>query len=356
MSLNTKNDKGSLKNDKGSLKNDKGSLKNDKGSLKNDKGSLKNDKGSLKNDKQLNSQINDVFKDSKTKFIDFGEDLNKGYKDLQSKVDTTTDKVKNQFIESFDSVKNKISYIDTDSNGFSIVKILLMVGVTIGIIYLIKYFYDLYNLEQSSSPYLINGTKNGKNAYVVSQNPKHINFIPMNRSIDRGGIELSYSFWMLINDMKYKDGEWKHVFHKGDKNYNPNKAPGVWIHPSKNALRVYMNTQDDPEAHLDIHNIPVRKWLHVAITLKNTDLDVYINGYLKSRKTLKTIPVQNNRDLWVNIKGGFDGYISKLRYYDHAIDFNQIDNDIKGGPSGDSCIDTNETPPYLDNKWWFSDY
>jgi hypothetical protein len=51
--------------------------------------------------------------------------------------------------------------------------------------------------------------------------------------------------------------------------------------------------------------------------------------------------------------GGFEGYLSNIRYYAFAIDFNEIYKNIKGGPSINNCIDTGEVPPYLDDNWWF---
>jgi hypothetical protein len=52
--------------------------------------------------------------------------------------------------------------------------------------------------------------------------------------------------------------------------------------------------------------------------------------------------------------GGFEGYVSRVRYYNYAVDFATIDNEIREGPSSSSCIDTGESPPYLDDNWWFS--
>ena len=61
---------------------------------------------------------------------------------------------------------------------------------------------------------------------------------------------------------------------------------------------------------------------------------------------------QNNGDLWVNLFGGFDGYLSKLRYYDEALEYEEIQGIVKEGPSKIITADTGELPPYLDNDWW----
>ena len=182
-------------------------------------------------------------------------------------------------------------------------------------------------------------------------------------------MEFSYSFWMLIMDVSYRPGQWKHIFHKGGSTSYPNRAPGVWLHPTKNSIRVYMNTFNNPLEYVDVDNIPVKKWVCVQVILQNVNshvdepkdfvekernhvLDVYINGTVKKSKILDSIPKQNNGDLWVNLFGGFDGYLSKLRYYDEALQYEEIQEIIKEGPSKIITADTGELPPYLDNDWW----
>ena len=59
--------------------------------------------------------------------------------------------------------------------------------------------------------------------------------------------------------MEYKFGEWKHMFHKGNKTSYLNRAPGVFIHPDKNSIRIYMNTMQNILEYVDIDNIPIQK-------------------------------------------------------------------------------------------------
>ena len=69
---------------------------------------------------------------------------------------------------------------------------------------------------------------------------------------------------------------------------------------------------------------------------------------------MDSLPKQNTGDFWINMFGGFEGYLSNIRYYSYAIDFTEIDKNIKKGPNAGTCIDTNEVPPYLDDNWWYS--
>jgi hypothetical protein len=189
---------------------------------------------------------------------------------------------------------------------------------------------------------------------VISQDPNHTNYIPINRSVNKDGIEFSYATWFVISDMGYKNGEWKHMFHKGNSSSYPNRAPGVWIHPTSNAIRIYMNTMKEMLEYVDIDNIPLRKWVHMVIIVKNRSLNIYINGFLKIRKELSSLPRQNYGNVWINLFGGFDGYLSELQYFDHAVEPEEINNMVLKGPSKGACIDTKEKPPYLDDSWWLN--
>ena len=244
--------------------------------------------------------------------------------------------------------------VKDDTNFMYIVNVILVLILCVVLFYVIRYFINRYQNYYVSSPYLLNGTKNGKHANVVSQDPNSVNYIPMKRSDNRDGVEFTYDFWILIESYEYKTGEWKHVFHKGNSTSMPNRAPGVYLHPNKNSMRVYMNTLNNPFEYVDIDNLPLRKWLHMSVVLKNKDLNIYVNNHLKTTKKLDSLPRQNQGDFWMNINGGFEGYLSNVRYYSYAISFDEIDANVRKGPNSDSCVDTNEIPPYFDDDWWHS--
>ena len=281
---------------------------------------------------------------------------------VNDKIGDISDTIGDTIGDKVDSVKKTISEktgIDIptpseDSIMWTILKTILYIIIFVTILWVIKYFYTAYESSIINSPFLLSGTKNAKHGLVISQDPKNTNYIPILPSEGRDGVEFSYSFWIEIEDFTYKNGQWKHVFHKGNASSYPNRAPGVWIHPNSNALRVYMNTQEQILEYVDIDNIPTRKWLHVVLVLRNKILDVYVNGYLKVRKELSSIPRQNNGDFWVNMFGGFEGYLSNIQYFNQAVTFNTIQTLMKSGPSSDNCMDTGEAPPYMDNNWWFT--
>ena len=239
------------------------------------------------------------------------------------------------------------------------------------IIHFFSYIVSHYYKKMEKSPLLIPFTKNGKHTVVISQDSESINYIPIKRSENEDGIEFAYSFWCLVMDYDYKKGEWKHLFHKGNSTSYPNRAPGVWLHPNNNSMRIYMNTFNNILEYTDVEDIPIKKWFCTTIVLQNSKshsketkdidisdstthiLDVYINGNLKKSKLLTGIPRQNHGDLWVNLYGGFSGYLSRLQYHSYAPDFDEIESYLQDGPSEMTAEDTGEMPPYLDDKWWF---
>ena len=114
-----------------------------------------------------------------------------------------------------------------------------------------------------------------------------------------------------------------------------------------------MNTYDKISEYVDIDNIPIRKWIHLSIVVKQRTLSIYFNGKLKELVEFKSLPKQNFGDVWVNMYGGFDGYLSNLRYYRYSLPFEEIESIVASGPSGNVCGDTGELPPYLDDNWWY---
>ena len=62
---------------------------------------------------------------------------------------------------------------------------------------------------------------------VIPQNPNVDGAKPVLRSNNqRGGLEFTWSVWLYIDDMVYKNGQRKHIFHKGNDTFNEDKAQG----------------------------------------------------------------------------------------------------------------------------------
>lgn len=222
----------------------------------------------------------------------------------------------------------------------------------------------------SPNPILIDGMIDAKQMIKISQNPSVNGSIPILRSTNENdGLVFTWSVWIYINDLQYRNNEYKHIFHKGNDDINvtkvpigmnqPNNAPGLYIAPNTNDLVVVMNTFNSIDQEVTLQDIPLNKWVNVIIRVdEQHQLDVYINGRLSKRHILNGIPKQNYGDVFVSMNGGFSGYTSSLRYFAEAIGVSKIQSIVEAGPNmtmNSSSSMTNSVPNYLSLRWFFRD-
>jgi hypothetical protein len=239
--------------------------------------------------------------------------------------------------------------------------IVFTIGMMIGI-NIIGYF-----VGPSANPYVVKGLIPGNTPLIISQDPNVKGSIPIERADNQEyGLEFSWAVWLNISDLG-KTGEYQHIFHKGDNNIQtdgehigmnfPNNAPGLYLSPNSNELVVVMNTFTTINEEIKISNIPLNKWLHVVIRIENNNLDVYINGSLAKRHVLANVPKQNYGNVNVALNGGFQGFISDLRYFSHALQPGEIVSIVNAGPNLTVAKNQNNmgTPPYLSLQWYIQD-
>ena len=225
-----------------------------------------------------------------------------------------------------------------------------------------------YFTKPSNSPYLVNGLIDGNMSLVIPQNPKNETAVTLPRSNnERTGIEMTWSTWIQINDSNNTKYEYQNIFNKGTGTYDVKtgkssiNGPGLYLKTGSdingNTLQVVMDTVKDNQS-IDVTNIPMNKWVHVALRLENTVLDVYINGTISGRMVLTSVPKQNYYDVNVCGNSGFSGKLSNLRYYDHALSAFEINNVVAAGPntetSSKSSITSGKDAYYLSSQWFAS--
>ena len=202
---------------------------------------------------------------------------------------------------------------------------------------------------------------------------------PIGMSVDeRTGIEFAYSFYILVNPATFTgEDKYKHVFHKGYTTPWPLMGPGVFMSTKTNTMRIFMNTYKNPYTYMDVHNIPVDKWVHVVLNCYKSGLDIFVNGNLASRIPFHgTIPYQNFEDITIfstgryttfrgsqipalggndvnfDIDGSFKGFLSNLIYTRYALSVNEISALMTAGPSKKLKQKTMDIPPYMADDWW----
>jgi hypothetical protein len=241
---------------------------------------------------------------------------------------------------------------------FLLLVILVFVVVLQFSISILSWFFGPNN-----SPKIINGMVNASQTIIVPQDPTTSGSKPINRSVNGpNGIEFTWSVWVFIDDTP--SSIYRHIFSKGNANVVPetglnfpNNAPGLYIMPNTNALKVIMNTYNDINEEVIVNDIPLNKWVNVIIACKNTALDIYINGTITKSMELSGVPKQNYGDVNIALNGGFSGYISNLWYYDYALGTAAVYNLVKNGPNtkmvGSSAMNM-KNPNYLSVRWFFA--
>lgn len=254
-----------------------------------------------------------------------------------------------------------------NSNGI-IAKVVFLIMVILIFIFL---FYLIINLisffsQPSQDPLLINGQIAASTDFKqIPQNPANPNSIRIKRSNNKSnGIEFTWSVWLNYTppegNTPYSNGQitYQPVFIKGDcsqtngsntSGYSSiNHGPGVYFYNSNDDpdtnnttihLQILMDSIDSPgiDDPIIIPNLPGNIYFLLNIRCQGSNIDVYINGTIIYRKTLKNVPKQNYYDVNVcpnnGVVHGFPGYLSNLQYYSRALSIVEINSIYKKGPN-----------------------
>jgi len=268
---------------------------------------------------------------------------------------------------------NNSSVINSSLNQrASTLKIIIIVVVLVVVLYLVYAFIRNYNRTMDMSPYFVHGLRSGNTPKVIKSN-----LVPDSND-GRYGSEFTYCMWLNISDSNFDNtknatNKFKCIFLKGSDDYyvassmktssNDNEihypllqAPGLWLDPTTNKLKLDMNTYNDIKHVCEVGNIPINKWVHLTIMLIGKYIDIYINGELKKRCRLNGLPRLNYGNLYINSFGGFDGQMSDFRYFNKAIEQYQIEMIFNRGPNmvpdkqqQEAGVDIN----YLAPNYWF---
>jgi hypothetical protein len=307
------------------------------------------------------------------------EKATSGIENITSGISSVKDNLTNTLSEfsSPTSVNSSESFLT--SNGL-IAKLVFLLLVVIIFLFLMNLGISIINYftQPTKNPYVLSGLAPGNSNITVPQDPSNPDSVTILRSNNqKTGLECTWSVWLLVSDLNKlkKSGasppqSYSHIFNKGNNVFNPdtgiatvNNAPGLYIGDgSSNVLRVYMDTiqsgdYDVSDTFTEISNFPLKKWVHVAIRIENTIMDIYVNGTISGRKKFSNIPKQNYEDIQIGHNSGFNGQISDLIYYSKALGVFEINNIILKGPNltQSSAIKSNiGFYTYLSSIWYSS--
>lgn len=241
-------------------------------------------------------------------------------------------------------------------------KVLFIIIILVGIAILLFVCYRLYNNYvqfTEDNVYLVRGTVQG------SSSPVTIPSTQIPRASDGPyGYEFSYGMWLMVNQDSYSvlnRTVKKHILHKGNTNMVPYMCPGIFLSEAKNDLEVHFTTYDYTNEVCKIQNVPIGKWFHLAVVVINKSIDVYINGNLKKRCTLKGLPIQNYGDVYIakDIYSGdeqtyvhLSGLLSNVRYFNYALPYYRLEQLMSETPGEAPPMDQGIMPPYFSQNYY----
>ena len=128
--------------------------------------------------------------------------------------------------------------------------------------------------------------------------------------------------------------------------------------PYGNILDVDPN-MSTPNNMLQISNIPIMKWIHVAVRVEGTNMDAYVNGIVAGRLVFDSVPNQNFYDINCCCNNGFNGSMSNLQYFNYALTSFDINSIVYRGPNLTQANNVGDTtsfgqPYYLNNSWFYN--
>lgn len=177
--------------------------------------------------------------------------------------------------------------------------------------------------------------------------------VALPRSVNqKKGLELAVASWVKVDNFAYKYGQPKVVFVKGSTDLSA-MCPALLIDPNTNSFLVKLDTFAGTEI-VPIGNIPAKKWIHVAISIGQHAMDIYVNGKLYLHHTLVNLPKQNDGSLSSGVGGGFEGQISQLQYFPYLLTPDQVSTLVSQAPASAPKTDTDPIPPYFDSSFWTS--
>ena len=260
-------------------------------------------------------------------------------------------------------------------------RMIFVLAVVIGfsfVFYTLSYLLLKFFNQRKSSIYLVKGLAPGNLNLSIAQDSTKTNAAYVQRSNDQtSGLEFTWSVWLYINGFTDTKVSAYHVFSKGLTSFDATSGifningPGLYV--KKHGLSEDGNTANlvvcmdqensasvtDTNLQAEITKIPLRKWVHVALRMKNTILDVYINGTVAERIALSSVPKQNYENVLVGYNGGFAGQLSNLSYYSYALTLFDLERIVTLGPNLAQSAEASTGIgyyTYLSSQWYTSKF
>lgn len=274
-----------------------------------------------------------------------------------------------------------------DLNG-TFAKVAFLVLVVFVFFFLLRIGVSIvgYFTQAAGNPYVVRGILPGSAAVEISQDPASANSVPILRSTNANrGAEFTWSVWLMVDPPSPPANQssggsggsangaaapaaFSPVFVKGEGAFDATtgicvcNGPGLYLStdPATGVctLRFVMDAVSGANSHVDVPHFPLKKWVRVDCRLRNTVVDIYINGVVRKQHVMVAAPAQNYYNVRVCPNGGFGGFLADLRYANSALSAFAINSMMVFGHSNTPSTLTVDPRAgggdanYLSPKWY----
>jgi hypothetical protein len=100
---------------------------------------------------------------------------------------------------------------------------------------------------------------------------------------------------------------------------------------SNNPVLLGEKNLDSPNM-ITIENVPLKQWFHFSIVAKDNTVEFYLNGLLVKTVVLASRLAHNNGHIYIGSNGGFNGQLTQLRVFNHAVNAKKVRSIYLTGP------------------------
>ena len=104
------------------------------------------------------------------------------------------------------------------------------------------------------------------------------------------------------------------------------------------------------DGNCDIENVPLTRCFHLAITVKDDSVEVYIDGKLLKNCVYENLPLISKGDLWITNNGGFDGKLTQFKVIPYYLTHSEIHTIYMRGPDNKNTLLGGIPPLYVNSK------
>jgi DNA repair exonuclease SbcCD ATPase subunit len=151
------------------------------------------------------------------------------------------------------------------------------------------------------------------------------------------GPSYTYLLWFNVNDMNYKNGQWKNIFNHGSRDTG-DRNPGLWITPNERKLHIRSRTSnsDNDGIMASKFTFDLDTWYHIAVVVNKKNMKFYVNGQLSEEYNFSGTP-NTNGDTYLHLAGGYSGKTANLEYISKAMVSGEILDRMKATSPEKSC-------------------